>query len=71
MIIVNCALMQDKIIKIVEDIEKYKFKYVKTKGIRIYFQTDAKDLNEVARYVKGVIKATPIGTALYLNVTPA
>lgn len=71
MIIVNCALMQDKIIQIVESIQKYNFSYVKTDGIRIYFKTSAKDLNDAAKVAKAAIKANPIGIALYLNVTVA
>lgn len=71
MIIVNCALMQDKIIQIVESIKKYNFKYVKTEGIRIYFKTNAQNLNDAAKVAKAAIKANPIGTALYLNVTAA
>lgn len=68
MIVVNCALMQDEIIKMVESISKYNFIYSKTEGIRLFFKTDAPDLNEAAKLVKSTIKATEIGKALYLNV---
>ncbi len=71
MIVVNCALRQDDIIKIVEDTEfegKKAFKFNKKQGIQIHFDADVSDQAAAAKAVKSSIKATEFGKALFFNV---
>lgn len=72
MILVNCALRQDDIISIVEDVEfegKKPFKLNKKQGIQIYFDADVEDGQAAAKAIKAAIKATELGKALFFNVT--
>ncbi|WP_297424247.1 hypothetical protein [Clostridium sp.] len=72
MIIVNCALRQDDIIQIVENIEienQKVFKYVKKEGLKIIFDSSYGDDQKAAPIVKQAIKDTPFGKALFFNVT--
>lgn len=68
MIIVNSAIMQDKIIEILESSEKASFKFSKKDGIRIYFETDMEDREEAAKIAKSEIKKDPIGGTLLFSV---
>lgn len=68
MIIVNSALMQDKIIKIIESIEDPKFTFVKKQGLKIYFETDMEDREEAAKIAKAKIKADPVAGSLLFSV---
>nr|WP_160687870.1 hypothetical protein [Clostridium sp. C2-6-12] len=71
MIIVNCALKQEDIIKIVENIEiesKKVFKYNKRDGIRIFFECDYNDIEKACNIVKKEIFKTKLGKALFYNV---
>ena len=71
MIVVNCPLKQDDIIKIVENIEienKKVFKFIKKQTIKIYFECDYSDMEKACLIVKKEIKDTQLGRALYFNV---
>lgn len=72
MIIVNCALRQDDIIKIVESIEIENiniFKYVKREGIRIFFRCNYFLRKEKAcNIAHSAISNTNLGKSLYFNV---
>lgn len=71
MILVNCALRQDDIIKIVEEIEvdgKKPFKFKNKQGLQIFFDSTYGDDTEAASFVKKQIKATKIGQALFFSV---
>ncbi len=68
MIIVNSALMQDKIIKIVESIEDPKFTFVKKQGLKIYFETDMEDREEAAKIAKAKIKADSVTGSILFSV---
>ena len=72
MIIVHCALRQEDIIKIVEDIqiESFKiFKYLKTDGIRIFFKCNYPIHGQKASSLANMaIEDTRIGKALFFNV---
>ncbi|WP_297418058.1 hypothetical protein [Clostridium sp.] len=71
MIVVNCPLKQDDIIKIVENIEienKQVFKYAKKQSIKIYFESDYNNNEEACSIIKKVIKESELGKVLYFNV---
>ena len=71
MIVVNCALRQDDIIGIVENIEvenEKVFKFVKKQGLQISFDCSLSDQSNVAALVKKEIKGTELGKALFFSV---
>ena len=71
MIIVNCALRQDDIIGIVENLEvenEKVFKFVKKQGLQLHFDCSLSDQNNAASIVKNQIKATELGKALFFSV---
>ena len=71
MVLVNCALRQDDIIEIVENIEvgnKKVFKLIKKQGIQIHFNCNLSNQQEAATIAKQEIKATQLGKALFFNV---
>lgn len=71
MIVVNSALMQEKIIVIVENIVidgSTPFKLVNKKGIKIYFESSYTNLKEACSIIKNEIKQSYFGNALYFNV---
>lgn len=71
MIIVNCALRQDDIIEIVENIEienKKIFRYLNKEGIRIFFQCDYNDIEKACYIANKEIYKTKVGKALFYNV---
>jgi len=72
MIIVNCALRQDDIIGIVENIEienEKVFKFSKKQGLQIHFECNFSDAQKAASVAKQAIKDTELGKALFFNVT--
>lgn len=71
MIIVNCALRQDDIIGIVENIvveDKKAFKFVKKEGLKLFFDCTLADGEKAAALVKQTIKGTDLGKALFFSV---
>ena len=71
MIIVNCALRQDDIIGIVENIEVENekiFKFVKKQGLQINFDCSLSDQQKAASVAKATIKNTELGKALFFSV---
>ena len=71
MIIVNCALRQDDIIEIVENLEienKKVFKYVNKAGIRIFFECDYEDIRKACHIAKEAIYNTRVGKVLFYEV---
>lgn len=71
MIVVNCPLKQDEIIKMVEDIEienKKEFRFVKKQGMKIYFESDYSDVQKACSTIKQEIKNSDLGKVLYFNV---
>lgn len=71
MIIVNCALRQDDIIGIVENIEvegQKVFKFVKKQGLKLFFDCTLSNAQDAAALAKKEIKATPFGQALFFSV---
>ncbi|OOM75142.1 hypothetical protein [Clostridium sp. BL-8] len=71
MIIVNCALRQDDIIGIVEDIavdNEKVFKFVKKEGLKLFFESTLSDAEKAASLAKQTIKGTELGKALFFSV---
>lgn len=74
MVIVNCALRQDDIVGIVENIEvenEKVFKYVKKEGLKLYFECTLSDKQKAAALAKQQIKSTELGKALFFSVVSA
>ncbi|GEP62906.1 hypothetical protein CBE01nite_06740 [Clostridium beijerinckii] len=72
MILINCALRQDDIINIVENIEvenEKVFKFVKKEGIKILFECILSDQQNAAAIAKQSIKDTELGKVLYFGVS--
>jgi hypothetical protein len=72
MILVNCALRQDDIINIVENIEVENekiFKFAKKEGIKIFFECSLSDQQNAATIAKQAIKNTELGKVLYFGVS--
>lgn len=73
MIEINSALSQDNIIELLNNFneEGLTFSFKEKKGIKLIFETNAKDLEAACKLVKSTIKAQPWGSVLYFNVVPA
>lgn len=68
MIVVGCAIMQDRLKKIVESCSEYEFKFVKKEGINQYFEVNTEDIEKAAAVAKKAIKADPAGNTLLVSV---
>jgi hypothetical protein len=71
MLVVNCALKQDEVIKVVETIEvegATPFKFVKKQGLKLYFESGMSDTEKAIALVKKTIKASSFGSVLYFSV---
>ncbi len=71
MIIVNCALRQDDIVGIIENIEienEKVFKCSKKQGLQLYFECNLSDEQKAASIIKQTIKDTDLGKALFFSV---
>lgn len=71
MIIVNCGLKQDDIVKIVENIEvenRKVFKYIKKEGLKLFFECSLENQKNAALIAKQSIKNTELGKVLYFGV---
>lgn len=66
MIVITSPLMQDKVKKILENVEKYNLTYLKTEGINIFYET-TDDEDEVLSEVKYIIKNNPISSSLIIK----
>ena len=70
MIYINCATQQDFVIKTLEaDQGEIKYTFKEKKGIKLSFDVNTDNLDEAVKNAKAIVKATPIGTALYFQVT--
>lgn len=71
MIVVNCALRQDDIVSIVENIEVggvKPYKFIKKQGLQIHFDCELSADQDPAGTAKKAIKDTEVGKALFFNV---
>jgi len=71
MIVLNAPVQQDKIIETLTTYneEGLTFEFIEKKGMKLYFNTNATDLEATAKKVKEIIKETPYGAVLYFQVT--
>jgi len=51
--------------------EGIQFSFKEKKGINLYFETTANDLEQAAKLAKNAIKSQPWGSVLYLRSAPA
>lgn len=71
MIVVNCALRQEDVISIVENIEvggAKPYKFIKKQGLQIHFDCELDADQDPAGIAKKAIKATEVGKALFFSV---
>ena len=69
MIVINVAMQHDNIIELLNSLnqEDMTFSFKEKKGIKLYFETNASDLDRAAKVAKDAIKAQPWGSVLYLQ----
>jgi hypothetical protein len=72
MIEISSAVYQDKIIELLNNlnIDGVQFSYKEKKGINLYFETNADDLEKASSLAKSAIKNQPWGSVLYFRVSP-
>ncbi|MGX7350820.1 hypothetical protein RU97_GL000467 [Enterococcus canis] len=73
MIEISVALNQDQVIELLNkyDQDGITFTFKEKKGIKLYFETSADDLEAAAKAAKAEIKTQPWGSVLYFQSTPA
>jgi len=73
MIEVSSAVQQDKIIELLNNYneEGIHFSFKEKKGINLYFETNAIDLEQASKLAKTAIKSQPWGSVLYFRSAPA
>lgn len=71
MIELSAPIQQDKIIELLDGLEKngMTFKYKEKKGIKLFFEVETDDLVAAARLAKESIKAEPWGSVLYFQAS--
>ncbi len=70
MIYVKCPLKQEFVIELLEKNEEdIQFKFVSKEGMKLTFEVDTADLDSAVAVAKKVIKATPVGSVLYFQVS--
>ena len=71
MIYISCGLNQEFIIDLLEKTteEGVSFKYEGKTGIKLAFHVNTEDLDKECAIAKKTIKATPIGSVMYFQVT--
>lgn len=72
MIEISSPTQQERIIELLTASETgdVTFTFKEKKGISLYFETNASDLEEAAKIAKSAIKAEPWGTVLYFRSVP-
>ncbi|MGM0523871.1 MAG: hypothetical protein ACQER2_07500 [Bacillota bacterium] len=72
MIEISSPTQQERIIELLTAIDTgdVTFTFKEKKGISLYFETNASDLEEAAKIAKSAIKAEPWGTVLYFRSVP-
>ena len=70
-IYISCGLNQEFIIDLLEKTteEGVSFKYEGKTGIKLAFHVTTEDLDKACAIAKKTIKATPIGSVMYFQVT--
>lgn len=69
MIVLSAPIQQDKIIELLDgsDIDGTTFAFKEKKGIKLFFETNATDLDAAAKLAKSTVKAEPWGGVLYFQ----
>lgn len=69
MIELNAPLQQDKIIEFADGLDKdgTTFTFKEKKGMKLYFETNAEDLDNAARTLRNAIKEEPWASVLYFQ----
>lgn len=71
MVIVNCSLMHNDLINVVQEIEVNNvkpFKFIEKQGMKLSFETGEVNKDEACVIVKNAIKKSPLGALLYFSV---
>ncbi len=73
MIEISSAVQQEKIIELLNNFnqEGIQFSFKEKKGINLYFETNANDLENASKIAKSAIKSQPWGSVLYFRTAPA
>ena len=66
MIVINAAMLQDKLIEVVTAVEAPKISYVGKKGMALQFTSD--DEQAAAAAAKKALKATPEFRTVYFQI---
>lgn len=71
MIEISAAVHQDKIIELLNNYNEngIQFTFKEKKGINLYFETTADDVEKASGLVKSVIKKQPWGSVLYFRAS--
>ncbi|WP_440897645.1 hypothetical protein ACS127_06680 [Amphibacillus sp. Q70] len=72
MIEISSASQQDNIIELLNNLneEGIEYSFKEKKGISLYFETNAEDLEKAAKLAKSTIKRQPWGSVLYFRSIP-
>jgi len=70
MLIINSALKKDYIIALLDQqtIDQASFTYVKTDGMKLYFNVTGTDMPSAVKIAKTTIKKSELGSALFFLV---
>lgn len=69
MIVINTALKQEEIKKVLEGLAEPKFTFVKKAGLKLYFDCDSADSTAAAAVAKKALKADHSLSMVYFNIT--
>ncbi|MBP1043695.1 hypothetical protein I6N95_21950 [Vagococcus sp. BWB3-3] len=71
MIELNAPVSQDKMIELLDGLEKdgVTFTFKEKKGIKLYFDVNSEDVDGAARIAKNTIKEQPWGSVLYFQAS--
>ena len=61
--------MQEEIKNLVQNIEKPNYKFIKKRGIRLYFTTNTQDLDQAVLILQEEIKKLPEASVIFFAVT--
>lgn len=73
MVLVNCPLMQQDVIR---EVEKYNidnkkvFSFVRKEGIKLYFDTTVEDKWEACKVISNIIRGMRFSSAIMFHVVP-
>ncbi|MFV0381791.1 MAG: hypothetical protein ACK5KR_06180 [Breznakia sp.] len=68
MMIISCPMKQEFVIETVESIERYTYKFEGKTGFDLKFSVNTEDIADAIAVAKAAIKATDIGSILYIQI---